>query len=72
MKSKDFAVLVDRLEKDIVRYENLITKIQLGRSNMGEREINIAKDYVNYHEEIIRFIKRLDKELAEENPSSSN
>jgi len=73
MKSKDFAILVKRLEKEIARNKNLITKIQLGRTkaNMGEREIVIAKNYVNYHEEIIRFIKRLDKELAEENPSSS-
>lgn len=72
MKSKDFAVLVDRLEKEIMRNKSLITKIQLGRSRMGEKEIIIAKNYVNYHEEIIRFIKRLDKELAEENPSSCN
>lgn len=72
MKSKDFAVLVDRLEKEIMRNREFITKMQFGEVKYDERMIEIAKDYIVYHEEIIRFIKRLDKELAEENPSSSN
>ncbi len=72
MKSKDLAILVDRLEKEILRNRYLIYKMQFGKIEYDERMIEIAQDYISYHEEIIRFIERLDKELAEENPSNSN
>jgi len=72
MKSKDFAVLVGKLEKEIMRNRKFITDMQCGEVKYNERMIEIAKDYIKYHEEIIRFIKRLDKELAKEKPSNGN
>jgi len=72
MKSKDFAILVNRLENENKNLLDLITQMQLREIKYNEKMMRVAEDYRAYHSEMISYIKRLDKELAEENPSSSN
>lgn len=59
MKSKDYQVLVSRLEDEIVKNRQYMNdcndKRKFGQSDK-------AKECIKYHEEMISFIKKLDKE----------
>jgi len=68
MKSKDFEILINRLEKDnglhrkkMVEIYNLDTKEMVAR----QEDLDFHKELIDYHETMIRYIKRLDKELYE-------
>ena len=61
MKSKDYEILVDKLKDEIERNRNLIETIQQKgkKSELAE----IAYKYIKYHEEIIKFIEKIDNEI---------
>ena len=61
--SKDYTTLVRRLEIEIQKNR---LKIKTSEMKNEERNKEIALEYIKYHEETIRFIKKLDKELKEE------
>ena len=65
MHSKDYQILVDKLEKEIEKLNNRKTEIYQNMEAKHVKEIQIADDYIDYHNEIIRFIKRVDKEVYE-------
>ena len=65
MHSKDYQILVDRLEKEIEKLNNRKVEIYQNMEAKHVKEIQIANDYIDYHNEIISFIKRVDKEVYE-------
>lgn len=67
MKSKDFKVLIERLEKDNGLLQDKRRKIY-NLSNVREKEqkdLLFYEDLIDYHETMINYIKKLDKELYE-------
>ena len=60
MKSKDYASLIKRLEEEIVRNRQYIKRRErAGAFEQGK----VAMEYIKYHEEMIKFIKKLDGEM---------
>lgn len=68
MQSKDFKILVERLQKENSLHREKMAEIY--RLDIEERlrkqsKLSIHEEYVKYNNEMINFVKRLDKELHE-------
>ena len=61
LKSKDYEILVDRLKNEIQRNKEIIRRCDETGDREGQKAI--AKIYIDYHQEIIRFIEKLDEEI---------
>ena len=57
MKSKDYELLVNRLEQEVER------NVKLYNTTSNNKCRKITKELVRYHEEMIKFIKKLDEEI---------
>ena len=67
VKSKDFKVLIERLISENEKHEQSMMEIYNNKENREENKkmLKIHQDYIKYHESMIYFIKRLDKEILE-------
>jgi len=67
LKSRDFEILVQRLEKENKNHKVAIDELYKGVIEKKEMElIKIHEGYMEYHREIIGLIKKLDREIKEE------
>ena len=64
MNSKDYEKLVRRLQIEIERNREHVRICELSQ-NLKERDV--ALEYIKYHEEMIRFIKKIDGEGVKTN-----
>lgn len=65
-KSKDFKTLIERLEKDNALHREKMAQIynlDVKERIKHQEDLEIHQNYITYHNEIISFVGRLDKEL---------
>lgn len=61
MNSKGLYILVERLKEEIEKNKELIEKHQGDKDHLGI--VTVSEDYIQYHEEMIKFILKIDKEI---------
>ena len=62
MNSEHFKILENRLKDEIQRNRDYAK--ECGEKGK-EEQIKIANNYIEYHEEMIGYIKKLDKEIEQ-------
>lgn len=61
MNSKGLYILVERLKEEIEKNKELIEKHKGDKNHLGI--VIVSEDYIQYHEEMIKFILQVDKEI---------
>lgn len=60
MQSKDYQILVSRLEDEIIKDRQYMNDCN---DKCDFKQADRAKEYIKYHEEMIDFIKKIDEEI---------
>lgn len=63
IKSKHLKILVGRLERENEKLRGKMCQYVNDMSEENRKQYLIAKEYIDYHNEMIRFVIKLDKEL---------
>lgn len=63
INSKDYEILIERIEEEIRKNHELIQECNKEDSETARMHKEVAEGYIEYHQEMISFIKKLDEEI---------